>query len=392
MNLPLNYSLRNLRRRPWQSGATVLGIAIVVFAAVLMLSLSRGLFSRLDITGSPDNLIMISRKGQNAMFSEIDSAEMVAVSSMPHLARSASGEPLVSPELLHMAMVRAAAVKSRTKSAVSIRGVSPIAFDVHDSIRIIEGEGGRLPAEGTFEVLAGSMSHIKLGVPAEALAIGKDVRFENVSWTVVGRFTDNASLVESELWVPQDTLMTVMRRRTHSLVVAKFTSPAYARDATALFRRSGVIEKFFKGWPEREYYGQFTEGLSWVFWLSVFMVCLVAVAGVLIGVNTMYTVVVNRMGEIATHRILGFSKFDITISLLTESVIIAFLGGLLGSAGGLYFHDMPMKLSYGAFRLSVDTLVVGAGMGLAILVGVLGALLPTYKGLRLKIIEALHYE
>ena len=40
MNLPLNYSLRNLRRRPWRTGATVLGIAIVVFAAVLMLSLS----------------------------------------------------------------------------------------------------------------------------------------------------------------------------------------------------------------------------------------------------------------------------------------------------------------------------------------------------------------
>jgi ABC-type lipoprotein release transport system permease subunit len=350
------------------------------------------LFSRLDITGSDSNVLMISRKGQNAMFSEIDSAEVVAVSSMPHLAISASGKPLVSPEILHMAMVRAAAIESRAKSAVTIRGVSPIAFDVHEGIRIIEGEGGRLPAEGAFEVLAGSMAHVKLGVPVEALAIGKDIRFEGVYWTVVGRFTDNNSLIESELWVPQDTLMSVMRRRTHSLVVAKFTSPTYARDATALFRRSGVIEKFFKGRTEREYYGQFSEGLAWVFWLSVFMVCLVAVAGVLIGVNTMYTIVVNRMGEIATHRILGFSKFDITISLLTESVIIAMFGGLLGLAGGMYFDDMPMKLSYGAFRLSVDWLVASAGMGLAILVGALGALLPTYKGLRLTIIEALHYE
>ncbi|MCP4377946.1 MAG: ABC transporter permease [bacterium] len=389
MNLPLNYSLRNLIRRPWQSGATALGIAIVVFAAVLMLSLSRGLFSRLDITGSPDNLMLISRKGQNAMFSEIDSVEVVAVSSMPNLASSATGQPLVSPEILHVAMVRAAAVESRAKSSVSIRGVSPIAFEVHEGIRVSEG---RFPEVGKYEVLAGSMSHIKLGVPIEAMAVGKDIRFEGVDWTVVGRFTDNASLIESEIWVPQDTLMSVMRRRTHSLVVAKFTSPTYASDATALFRRSGVIEKFFKGRTEREYYGQFTEGLAWVFWLSVFMVCLVAVAGVLIGVNTMYTVVINRMGEIATHRILGFSKFDITMSLLTESVIIALLGGLLGVAGGMYFHNMPMKLSYGAFRLSVDALVISSGLGLAILVGVLGALLPTYKGLRLTIIEALHHE
>ena len=389
MNLPLHYSLRNIRRRPWRSIATVFGIAIVVFAAVLMLSLSRGLFGRIDVTGSDDNLLMISRKGQNAMFSNIDSAELVTVSSMPNLAVNAAGDPLISPEILHVALVRSAAVKSTSKATVSIRGISPIAFDVHHSVRVTEG---RPPAKGAFEVLAGSMAHVKLGVPASATAIGQDIRFEGMYWRVVGKFADNDSLIESELWVPEDTLMTVMRRRTHSLVVAKFTSPENARDAKALFGKSGAIEKFFKGWVESDYYGQFTEGLSWIFWLSVCMVCLVAVAGLLIGVNTMYTIVVSRMGELATQRILGFSRFDITISLLTESVLISLLGGLLGSLGGMYFDDMPMKLSYGAFRLSVDLTVVSVGVCLALLVGLLGALLPTYKGLRLTIIEALHYE
>jgi len=368
----------------------VLGIAIVVFAAVLMLSLSRGLFARLDVTGSDDNLIMISRKGQNAMFSEISPQEVVEVSKMPGLATDAAGDPMVSAEILHVAMVQAGSINSKTRWAVNVRGVSSKAFAVHEGVRLIKG--GSLPAPGKFEVLAGSMSHIKLGVPATAMAIGKHVRFEGEAWRIVGRFTDNASLIESELWIPQDVLMTVMPRRSHSLVVAKFKSPQAAQAATAQFSQTGAIERFFKGWPEREYYGQFTEGLSWIFWLSVFMVSLVAVAGLLIGINTMYTVVVNRMSEIATHRILGFSKLDITVSLLSESVIIALLGGAIGSAGGMYFNDMPMKLSYGAFRLSVDWLVVCAGMGLAVLVGVLGALLPTYKGLRLTIIEALHYE
>ncbi|MBT3200671.1 MAG: FtsX-like permease family protein [Phycisphaerales bacterium] len=389
MKLPAHYSLRNLRRRPWQSAATALGIAIVVFAAVLMLSLSRGLFGRLDVTGSSDNLLMISRKGQNAMFSNIEPSEVVTISSMPNLAVNAAGDPLVSPEILHVSMVRAVAMNSRAKASVSIRGVFPIAFEVHDTVRLSEG---RRPTKGTFEILAGAMSHIKLGVPVEMLAVGKDVRFEGSDWTIVGRFTDNESLIESELWIPQDTLMTVMRRRTHSMVVAKFTDAQRADDATKLFSQSGAVEKYFKGWSEREYYGQFTDGLAWVFWLSVVMVCLVSLAGLLIGINTMYTVVINRMKEIATHRILGFSKFDITMSLLTESAIIALLGGMIGSACGMYFDEMPMKLSYGAFRLSVDWLVVSAGMSLALLVGVLGALLPTIKGLRLTIIEALHHD
>jgi len=390
MHLPLAYSIRNLRRRPWRTAATALSIAIIVFAAVLMLSLSRGLFARLDVTGSSDNLLMISRKGQNAMFSEIKAREVVDVNSMPHLATNAAGKQLVSPELLYIALVRTAGSdKSQPEAAVSIRGVGTIAYEVHETIRATKG---RFPRPGKFEVLAGSMAHIKLGVPAEALAIGAKIHFEGVDWTVVDRFTDNGSLIESELWVPQDTLMTAMNRRTHSLIVAKFESPEDAQAATALFSQSSTVEKSFKGRPERDYYGEFTKQLAWVFWLSVFMVCLVAIAGILIGINTMYTTVVNRMAEIATHRILGFSKFDITISLLSESVIIALLGGAIGSTAGLVFDEMPMKLSQGAFSLSVDWLVVLAGMALAAFIGVFGALLPTYKGLRLKIIEALHYE
>ena len=389
MGLPLNYSLRNMRRRPLRTAMTVLGIAVVIFAAVLMLALSRGLFSRLDVTGSPDNVLIISRKGQNAMFSNIEAEEVQALLSMPHLASGEQGQPLISPEIIHVATVSVPGTGSKRRAPVTLRGVDPIAFEVHDSLRILNGQ---LPRQTAFEVLVGSMAHVKLGVPAEALAVGQQIQFEGFEWTVVGRFADSGSLIESEIWVPQQAMMTFMRRRTHSLVVVKFESPEDARRATALFSQSGAIERYFKGWPERAYYRQFTDTLAWIFWLSVFMVCLVALAGVLIGVNTMYTTIVSRMGEIATQRILGFTKLDITVSLLAESVMMALVGGALGCAAGFFLDDMPMKLSQGAFSLSVDWLVVSLALGLAVVTGVLGALLPTYKSLRLSIIEALHYE
>jgi len=389
MGLPLNYSLRNMRRRPLRTAMTVLGIAVVIFAAVLMLALSRGLFSRLDVTGSSDNLLIISRKGQNAMFSNIEAEEVNALLAMPHLASDAQGKPLISPEILHVATVSVPATGLKLRAPVTLRGVDPIAYDVHDSLRVTDGQ---LPRPTGFEVLVGSMAHIKLGVPAEAVAVGEKIEFEGLEWTVVGHFVDSGSLIESEIWVPQEAMMTFMRRRTHSLVVVKFESPEDAHDATALFSQSGAIERYFKGWSERGYYRQFTDTLAWIFWLSVFMVCLVALAGVLIGVNTMYTAIVSRMGEIATQRILGFTKLDITVSLLAESVMIALVGGALGCAAGYILDDMPMKLSQGAFSLSVDWLVVVLALGLAAITGVLGALLPTVKSLRLSIIEALHYE
>ena len=59
MRLPLSYALRNLTRRPWRSAMTVAGIAVVIFAASLIMGLSRGLFARLDVTGEAENLLVI---------------------------------------------------------------------------------------------------------------------------------------------------------------------------------------------------------------------------------------------------------------------------------------------------------------------------------------------
>lgn len=388
MKLPPIYAIRNLRRRPWQTMLTVLSIAVVAFAAVLMMSLSRGLSSRLDVTGSDGNLLMISRKGQNAMFSEVTADEVVSVRNMPGLALDVFDAPLVSPELLHMAMGGLEGEKAGRRAPITLRGVDPVAFQVHDTVRVTLG---RMPRPGAYEMLAGVMAHVKLGVPSDRLFPGARVSCEGRTWEVVGRFSDGHSLFESEIWVPQQPLMTELRRRSHSLVVARFQSPGVALEASRLFERTGVIERFFKGWTERGYYRQFTDALEWVFWLSVGMVALVSLVGVLIGINTMYTAILTRLREIATQRILGFSRVDITVSLLTESLSMALVGGVLGAGAGLAVNDLPMNLSQGAFTLTVDGWVLGVAVALSAVVGLLGGLLAVGRGMRMPIIEALSH-
>ena len=46
--------------------------------------------------------------------------------------------------------------------------------------------------------------------------------------------------------------------------------------------------------------------------------------------NTMYAAVSSRTREIGTMRALGFSRFDILVSFLGESVLLCTLGGVLG--------------------------------------------------------------
>jgi putative ABC transport system permease protein len=95
--------------------------------------------------------------------------------------------------------------------------------------------------------------------------------------------------------------------------------------------------------------------------------------------------------EIATQRVLGFSRLSILKGLVLESLLLALLGGVIGVAAGLLLNDYQFKLSQGVFRVVVDPLVMGGGMEQALLIGFLGALIPSVKGLRMDIVDGLRY-
>ena len=77
LRLPPSHAVRNLWRRPIASLLTIIGIAAVVFSATAIAALARGVETRLEATGDPRNLLMISRKGQSTIFSSIESDEIV---------------------------------------------------------------------------------------------------------------------------------------------------------------------------------------------------------------------------------------------------------------------------------------------------------------------------
>ncbi len=385
MALPLAYSIRNMFRRSSTTLLTILGVAVVVFACVLMLGVSNGIYSRLAVTGEEENMLLISRKGQNVMFSSIEEEEIVELYSFPGLAEDSFGDALVSPEIMHVSFVDHNYNGKLYRAPVSVRGVGNKAYDVHRSVRIAEGQ---LPSE-QYEVIVGSSVYAKLGLPKGAMKVGATINFEGRDWTVTGVFDNSGSLFESEIWVQLDDLKTVMKRRTVSFAVVRFESPAALIEGTQMFSATGPIERYFKGWMERDYYAEFSKALSWVYWLSLLMVAAVTLSGVLIGANTMYTAVVSRLVEISTLRVLGFRRLGILASLLFESILIALLGGICGVAAGYALHGLPLKFSQGAFYITVDAPTAAIGMGLAIFIGLVGAFFPALKGVRVPVVDGL---
>lgn len=366
---------------------TALGIAIIVFAAVLMAAFSRGVQMRLAATGEAQNLLVISRKGENIIFSAIEADEVVQLQSLPGLAETLEGQPLVSPEVMDVAPAVVEVDGRKFRSPANIRGVQAIAYQVHPRIRVTEG---RLP-EQSNEILVGASAHARLGAPPGALDLGRTLRVYNKEWTVCGKFAAEGTLFESEIWADLNQLQTELRRRSYSLVVVRMNSPADVTAALPQFAKAGSLERYFKAWSEEAYYVHYLASLGWVYWLTLALAAAVTLAGVLIGVNTMYTAILNRVREIATQRVLGFSRFTILRGLIFESLIIALVGGVAGVAAGLLLNDYQFRLSQGVFRVVVDPLVMGGGLAQALLIGLLGALIPAAKGLRMGIVDGLRF-
>jgi len=112
----------------------------------------------------------------------------------------------------------------------------------------------------------------------------------------------------------------------------------------------------------------------------------------LVSGNTMAMNLRERTHEIAILKTLGFRNESIIGILIGESMLIAMLGGLVGTIGAkLLFASVDMSgLSQGFLaRFTVEPLTVALGMGIAGLVGLIAGGVPALHVTRMTVSEGL---
>ena len=135
MKLPLSYITRNLWRRKTRTLLTAVGIALVIFVSLMMLALSRGVTASVRDTAEPDNVMVLSKGAETLEFSAIDRNVLQVVRFSPLVAER-NGERLASPEIYFTTNVEA---PDGTSAQALIRGVLPIALQVHRQVRVTAG-------------------------------------------------------------------------------------------------------------------------------------------------------------------------------------------------------------------------------------------------------------
>jgi putative ABC transport system permease protein len=119
------------------------------------------------------------------------------------------------------------------------------------------------------------------------------------------------------------------------------------------------------------------------------MTVILIAGGLMAGMNTMFTSILGRSREMGVLLVLGYKRRAVLLSFILESILLCLVGGAIGVGAGTSLSGLPMKISMGAFRFKVDAQIIVLGLALAVVIGLLGALLPVLRVSRLRIVDAL---
>ncbi len=384
--LPFEYAYRNLGRSPARLFASLLGSALVVLLMLAAAGFVRGM--QLTLTQQDtlhENVIILGAGSEESVErSQIHAGvESIAAASIAGL-RDEAGVTFVSPEI-HTALPVWETEDDDDEHHAILRGVRPVALLVHCEVEIFDG---RPPRSGADELMVGELASTRLGLPDDRLAIGNTLYFDNRDWTIVGRFRAPNTVMDAEIWLPITDLQIATRRESSlSCVVVTLDTAAFVD--VDIFAKSRLdLEIIALG--EREYYRSIAAFYRPIRIMIIATAALIAIGGLLGGLNTTYAAFAARVREVGMLQTLGYTRLAIVLNLSEESVFTAACGAMIGAAVGLLGLDgLTIRFSMGAFAITVDAPVMLVGLTGGLLVGLVGAIPPAVRCLRLPIIEAL---
>lgn len=384
MALPLKYNLRNLTVRKGSTLATAASIGVTVAVFLLVMALARGIDLTLTTSGEPLNLMVLREGSTSEMMSDVSQDNLNVIQFLDGIARD-GGTPLVSPEIVTLIYK---ARKGETQGGnVTLRGVGPMGNRLRSGFEIVEG---RMFQTGLTEAVVAR----RIAERFQGLTVGDKFKVQASEYTVVGLFDAGGKAFESEIWVDVNALKNTTKRSGFSMALVRTQDEAGLK---ALEKRISEDKQLrLKAASERGFYEEqqgATSGL--IKGLGAFISFIMAVGACFAGMNTIYAAVANRTREIGTLRILGFRRRSILAAFVLESMAIAAVGVGIGILLALPLNLVSTGTSNFAtfseiafnFRVTPGLMLSALVFGLGI--GFFGALLPSMRASRLRIIDAL---
>jgi putative ABC transport system permease protein len=385
MAVPISYNIRNLILRKGLTIMTAMGIALTVTTAIFLMALLAGLHRAFVTSGDPLN-VLVMRKGSTAELSGgFDAQDFPILKTLPGIAKDSHGEPLASGEwVVAIVLPR---LDGSGETNVTVRGMMPDGLELRRGVKLVQG---RWWTPGQREVVVSESIHKRF---AHA-NVGDTLQFGKGPWKVVGIFSAGGSAYDSEIWGDVNQMASDFDRQgAFGSAYLRATDPV---SADALVHRVSDDQRLkLEGMLETDYYAKQTSSGNVIKFIGWIVAVIMAIGSSFAAMNTMYAAVAYRSREIATLRVIGFSRPSILTSFVFESVLLSLLGAAVGIVLMLPFNGMTtgtqnqVTFSEVVFSLRMTPEVVVAAIIFAIIMGLFGGIAPAWHASRREILAAL---
>ncbi len=411
----VRYGVRMLRKSPGFTAVMVLSLTLGIAPNTTIFTFLNALLLRPPPVEEPDDLWQIWKFRPNAssVMKRYGSWSRIAIAHLRTNSRSCAaiaafdGEPTLTSW-------------NRNGIGESVQSlfVSANFFDVCG----IRPALGRffIPLEdqtpGTYPVVVVSHGFWRNRLGADPQIVGRELTINGVTLTVIGvaptSFTGVMAAVNPDLWVPFMMAPSVLhdagwltRADSHSVIglgrlKAGVSVSQASAELTVLTRRfdaevpgdyvrgddAVLIPALLVPGPLRGYVRTFTA----IFMGAVFLVLLIACVN---AVNLQLARAVGRRQEIAVRSALGAGRGRLLRQLLTESVLLATLGGGLGLLLSLWLARLIERLVPTTlpirFEAQLDWRVLAFTAILSLVTGIIFGLTPAFCGTRVNMASTL---
>ncbi len=384
--VPWSYPLRSLVVRRSSAFFSALGIAMTVAVLCGVFALRNGFDSLFSETGEEDVVVFLRPGATSEGESGIPWDRVQKFKKeIPAIALDAQGSPLAAGEsYLALYLDR---LDGGGQVNVPIRGVEAASFAVHGSrLRMVEG---RAFTFGTNEIVVGA----PLARRIANCTVGSKLLVNITEFAVVGIFEYDGAY-RSELWGDVVQIQAALQRDFLQRVVAKVKPGTDVEKLARELKDDKQLGSLVLS--ERAYFKTQTNLLGGVLvFLGVFLSAVLGTAAVLGATNTMLASIGARTREVGILRSMGFPSSAVLLAFLVEAALIGLVGGVLGCLivlplDGIETGTMNWNsFTDTSFAFRVDAPLLLTAVGLAMLLGILGGLVPAWRAAHLKPVEAL---
>ena len=379
-------NLKTVLERSGSSLVVVIGIAGSVAVMVSLLAMANGLNSTIASTGDEGRAIILREGSDQELSSGISMQDIKIIENSPGI-KDLEGEPMIAGEIFTIIDLKKKGTDET--SNLPLRGVQDKSFAIRPEFKIIEGVNFQ---PGTGQVIVGKGAADQY----QGLNVGNEIDIRNSKWKVVGIFSTEGDVHESEVWADLTYTQGAFRRGASASVAIVRLENQESLNELGIFVENDPRLKL-KVERQSDFYNNQSSGASSVINAFGYTVAVIMAIGALFAaLNTMYSAVSTRLVEIGTLRAIGFQGSSVLFALMLESMILALFGGLLGSGiAYLVFNGYTVSTLAGgsfsqtSFAFTVTADIVRQGLILALVVGTFGGILPAWKASRQDITEAL---